>query len=357
VIKAHSDVVIEPSLYVNPALRDTKQTMIVSITYFDTYGQKREVGIPINFLVSGITSESIDFEITSDKAIIRSITQTPLTLTIKNTGTETAQNVEVTGSTPLTATVALNQQVPQASESPIMIIGGDGYRRIDRIGPGEEQLYTITLFASEQAVNTAFQLPISISFADVGGGLKEIQRFISVYVQGTIELRAYDLGMTYIAKEPNISGYLLNEGTNLALFTTIELVDDQNVMEARGGPEYLGDLTANSPLPFNIPVRVAEGTKAGDYPVTIKVSYKDDLRVPFELEIDGTVSYTPLVIQKQESPSMFSNVGILAGIGVAGVAGYYFLRKKRVKLSRWAKEGEGKVDSDEDIDFLSGNKQ
>jgi LPXTG-motif cell wall-anchored protein len=54
---------------------------------------------------------------------------------------------------------------------------------------------------------------------------------------------------------------------------------------------------------------------------------------------------------------MFSNVGILAGIGVAGVAGYYFLRKKRVKLSRWAKEGEGKVDSDEDIDFLSGNKQ
>lgn len=357
VIKAHSDVVIEPSLYVNPALRDTKQTMIVSITYFDTYGQKREVGIPINFLVSGITSESIDFEITSDKAIIRSITQTPLTLTIKNTGTETAQNVEVTGSTPLTATVALNQQVPQASESPIMIIGGDGYRRIDRIGPGEEQLYTITLFASEQAVNTAFQLPISISFADVAGGLKEIQRFISVYVQGTIELRAYDLGMTYIAKEPNISGYLLNEGTNLALFTTIELVDDQNVMEARGGPEYLGDLTANSPLPFNIPVRVAEGTKAGDYPVTIKVSYKDDLRVPFELEIDGTVSYTPLVIQKQESPSMFSNVGILAGIGVAGVAGYYFLRKKRVKLSRWAKEGEGKVDSDEDIDFLSGNKQ
>jgi len=357
VVKPHSHVVIEPSLYVNPALGDTRQTMIVEITYFDMYGQKRNVGIPVNFLVSGITTDKIDFEIKTHRAVIPTLTNTPFTLTIENTGTEAARSVEITGSTPSTATVALNQEVPQASESPIMIVGGDGYHRIDRIEPGEKFNYTLTLFASEEAVNTAFQLPFRIAYADIGGGLAETQRFVSVYVQGTIHLRVYDLGITYIGNEPNLSGYLLNEGTNLALFTTVELVDNQSVVKSKSGPQYLGDLTANSPLPFNIPIRFAEGTSAGEYPVTIKVFYKDDLRIPFEFEIDGAISYIPRVIETQDNPSMNASIGILIGVGAAGAAGYYFVRKRKIKVPFLVKKDKGKIDSDEDIDFLSDSKQ
>jgi len=355
VIKPYSKVVIDPTLYVNPALADTRQNVIVDLGYFDAYGQRRNTSIPVNFLVAGSTTESIDFTVATGKPVIRTITETPFTVTLYNTGIETARSVEVTVSTPSTATVALNQQVPEASESPIMIIGGDGYTRISEIKPSESVDVAVTLFASEEAVNTAFQLPVTISYLDPSGGMKQIKRFVSVYVQGTISLRVYDLGITYIANEPNLSGYLLNEGTNLALFTTVELVNNQDVVRAKGGPQYLGDLTANSPLPFNIPVRFTEGTSASNYPVTIKVSYKDDLRVPFEFEIDGAVPYTPLVMQKQETPSIYSNVGIMVGIGAAGVAGYYFVRKK-IKTSALAKKGEGKIDSDEDLDFLSESK-
>jgi hypothetical protein len=357
VVEPHSSVIIEPSLYVNPALRDTRQTMVVDITYFDMYGQRKNVGIPINFLVSGITTDKIDFELTTYKAVIPTLTNTPFTITIENTGTETARAIEITGSAPSTATVALSQQVPEASESPIMIVGGDGYYRIESIEPGGKFNYTVTLFASEAAVNTAYQLPIKIAYADLGGGLREAQRFVSVYIQGTISLRVYDLGITYIGNEPNLSGYLLNEGTNMALFTTVELVDNQSVIQAKGGPQYLGDLTANSPLPFNIPVRFAEGTKAGDYPVTIKVSYKDDLRIPSEFEIDGMVKYTPRIIQQQESPNVYSMIGVLIGVGAAGAGGYYFVRKKKIKVPFLVKKDKGKIDVDEDMDFLSDSKQ
>jgi len=310
-------------------------------------------GFEVEFLLPGrvILNTSID------DSVIPTITHSPVTVSIYNNGTEMASSLDVTISTPITATVALNQQVPEASESPIMIIGGDGYARIDRIKPGEKANVKVTLFASEEAVNTAFQLPVTISYVDPNGVLRQIQRFVSVYVQGTISLRVYDLGITYIGNEPNISGYLLNEGTNLALFTTVELVNDQDVVKAVGGPQYLGDLTANSPLPFNIPVRFAKGTSAGDYPVTIKVLYKDDLRVPFEFETDGTVPYTPLVIEKQETPSMYSNIGILAGVGTAGAFGYYFVRRRKNKMSTLAKKGEGEIDSDGDTDFLSESKQ
>lgn len=287
-----------------------------------------------------------------DDPIIPAITQVPLTVSVFNNGTAMMSNVEVTVSTPITATVALTQQVPEASESPIMIIGGDGYTKVETLKPGTQADVKITIFASEKAVNTAFQLPVAISYVDPNGVRKEIQRFVSVYVQGTISLRIYDLGITYIGNEPNLSGFLLNEGTNRALFTTVELVDNQMIKQI-GNPQYLGDLTANSPLPFNIPVKIAEGASAGTYPVTIKVTYKDDLRIPFEFQTDGTVSYAPLQIERSESPYIYSNTGFVIGIGaaIAGAAGYsvYYIRKKSS-----SKESTDVVD---DLDLLDDSRR
>ncbi len=325
------------------------------------YFKARDIGLNYrDFEVEFLLPGKVVFNVAIDDPVIPTITSSPLTVSIYNNGTAQAGLVEATVSTPITATVALNQQVPEASKSPIMIIGGDGYTKISTIKPGERANLKVKLFASESAVNTAFQLPVTISYMDPYGEHKQIQRFVSVYVQGTISLRTYDLGITYIANQPNLSGYLLNEGTNLAMFTTVELEDSpsEHAIEPTAGPQYLGDLTANSPLPFNIPIRFAQGISEGTYPVKIKVSYKDDLRVPFEKEMEDQISYTPPVIEKKETPSMYSNIGIIAGIaGGAGAAVYYFVRKRRMKIPTLAKQDEGKIDSDNDIDFLNDTKQ
>jgi len=366
--------------------KDTRVGMYNAVLHVE-YFKARDIGLnyrdfDVEFLLPG----KAVINAVIDEPIIPTITSTPLTVSIYNNGTAMMGSVEVTLSTPITATVALNQQVPEASKSPIMILGGDGYTKVDAIKPGAKVDVKVTLFASEEAVNTAFQLPVNISYFDVNGEPKKIQRFVSVYVQGTISLRVYDIGITYIANEPNLSGYLLNEGTNLAMFTTVELMGNQtsgslpgehggykktefsenqvaaeaaqDAIRAAAGPQYLGDLTANSPLPFNIPIRFAEGTGAGSYPAKIMVSYKDDLRKSFEKEIDTRVSYTPPVVEKHESVSIYSNmgIGILAGIGAAGGLGYYFVRRK-MKMPAWTKESKGKIDSEDNTDFLSDSKQ
>lgn len=83
------------------------------------------------------------------------------------------------------------------------------------------------------------------------------------------------------------------------MFTTIELVTykeiiameiqnlsrtGQNVSNlkivtpASTTPEYLGDLEEDSPLPFNIPLSTSNKSSSGNYLVTLKVEYYDDLR-------------------------------------------------------------------------------
>ncbi|MEM2759910.1 MAG: hypothetical protein QXU32_10270 [Nitrososphaerales archaeon] len=313
------------------------------------YFKERDIGLNYrDFTVEFFLPGRSVINAVIDDPIIPTITRVPLTVSVYNNGTAMMSAVEITVSTPITATVALDQQVPEASKSPIMILEGDGYTKVNTIRPGEKADVKVTLFASEEAVNTAFQLPVTIRYVDPNGVAKQIQRFVSVYVQGTISLRVYDLGITYIANEPNISGYLLNEGTNLALFTIVEIVNDQEVIKQVSGPQYLGDLTANSPLPFNIPVRFADGTKPGTYPVTVKVSYKDDLRIPFEVMMHGTVTYSPNVVEKKESSNIFSNMSMFIGIGAAVVVGSYVAYRRM----RTSKKGELNENEDE-LDFLN----
>ena len=357
IIPPQSKAVIDPVLYVNPELADSRQNLQFTITYFDSYGQRTRVTTLINFLVAGSTTQSIDFTVTTNRPVIQTITETPFIVTLLNTGEETAKSVEVTINTPSTATVALNQEVPDASRSPLSIIGSDGYSRASEIPAGESIDVQVILFASEEAVNTAFQLPVTISYLDPEGGIKRIQRQVSVYIQGTINLRVYDLGITYIANEPNLSGFLLNEGTNMALFTTVELVENENGIRQVGNPQYLGDLTANSPLPFNVPVKF-EGNGTDSYPVKVRIMYKDDLRIAFEEEIEGTVLSKPPIIEEENQDGfiMTSPVGLLAGVGVAGVVGYFFVNKKRKNKIRSREKGAYNNDED-DNEFLGDSKE
>jgi hypothetical protein len=56
-------------------------------------------------------------------------------------------------------------------------------------------------------------------------------------------------------------------------------------------PQYLGDLTENSPLPFSIPIDIKLNAEKGEYITSIKITYKDDLRTEHNLILNETVNY------------------------------------------------------------------
>ncbi|MEM4274378.1 MAG: hypothetical protein QXK74_01965 [Candidatus Nitrosocaldaceae archaeon] len=303
-VEPNGNVTINTKVYVNPSLANTIQTLNIDIAYFDSYGEEKSKRLSREFMIAG-SANSIDLRIKSDKEFIKVLHNEELTITISNYGYEEANNVEI----------IVNNQVGELS------IMGERYNLIDKLEGKKTDSINVRLFANENAKGKIFELPLSISYLDSKGGLHKIERSISIYAQGTIALKLYDVGISTIGNVPNISGYLLNEGTDTALFTTIEF---------EGSSQYIGDLDPNSPTPFAIPIDNRE-IKGGD----ISIVYKDDLRNEYKEVLPIDLTYTPTIIQ-QENMEKGDNSQLITYI-IAGVAGIgsiimYIARKKRTQI-------------------------
>ena len=165
----------------------------------------------------------------------------------------------------------------------------------------------------------------------LGGKTRTDSINLGAYVEGQVRVTSYDVSVNEIGGVPNLGGNLLNEGNTMAFFTRVQIVNpdlsdgvpeypsDKALPSASPSLEkqvnsqrqmdkskiqlisnippsqYLGDLTENSPLPFSIPINITKNLPGGAYPVSIKVSYKDNLRNSHELILNHTVNYKPTV--------------------------------------------------------------
>jgi hypothetical protein len=105
-------------------------------------------------------------------------------------------------------------------------------------------------------------------------------------------------------------------------------------------PQFLGDLTPDSPIPFSIPLSGINYLQPGSYPVSFKVVYADDLKNPHTLILNGTVSIgrAPHVSTSHEQGSILDMIPIplpvLIGIIVAAIAAVIVVRRIKSKKQK-----------------------
>ncbi len=146
-------------------------------------------------------------------------------------------------------------------------------------------------------------------------------------------------------------------------------------------PQYLGDLEDNSPLPFSIPLAIGSNDDngnssnpgAGNYPVSLRITYSDELRNPHEVILDGTVSYSPPQ-QEEDAPNQgFLGFGssstaesgttnsplplllIFAVIAAAAVA-IIILMRRRSKSKKISRLMADQGDNDDDFEASSSDE-
>jgi hypothetical protein len=145
-----------------------------------------------------------------------------------------------------------------------------------------------------------------------GDQLKSDSFSLGGNVLGEIKIDINDLLVRDIGDVPNLTGNLLNQGNTKALFTTIEIqsnptsTNQSSLVPLTDTPQYLGDLEDNSPLPFSIPLAIGNNDgnggsgssrsgslAAGNYPVSLRITYSDELRNTHQVILNRTVSYSP----------------------------------------------------------------
>lgn len=103
-------------------------------------------------------------------------------------------------------------------------------------------------------------------------------------------------------------------------------------------PQYLGDLTANSPLPFSIPLNIPPAAPGTSYPVTVKISYKDNLRNAHEFVASGnavvaaqqqTTNVTPGERGRNSMGGPLLMMIIIGAAVAAAIAAFFVIRKKK----------------------------
>ena len=259
--------------------------------------------LSINPEIISTTSSSRDYAANDNKSNVNGsedeINENPIKLTagrLENLRFSITNN----GSLPLTDVV-----FSLSSGTNSVKILGDSRWRVDYMAPQSNFPMSTTVYAAEDVINNPTEFEVNAEYIERGQSKTDTLN-IGAYVDGQIRIRTYDLDINYVGGAPNLVGNLLNEGNTVALFTTIELVNPAaNAESSQGnlnkslvtGPsqqQYLGDLSENSPLPFSIPLSIDSDLPASDYPVSLNVTYSDNLRMVHELLLNDTVVYEGL---------------------------------------------------------------
>ena len=365
-----SSVIIKPVIYISSSAEESVQNLILELAYGDSYGNKQEFESSIGIIVSPMP-EASKFNVIpifenvsisqsnndSNNAIILTAgTIEDLKFRIKNN----AKNFSI----PLTDLVVNLNVSPQES---IEILGNSRWT-FDSMNPQSYYDLNTKIFAAEQIANTPVKFSINIDYIS-NQELKKESLFLGAYIEGKIKITGHDFAIREVGDVPNFSGNLLNEGNIRALFTKVDLLnlkpvsnlvnnnnnsDNNNykgnaVLVSKPQEQYLGDLDANSPLPFSIPIDLNANAIPEKYSFTLNVTYSNDLRQINHAILNGTVDVNLPKEIESESESFgiidvisknYMMLIIVIAIIVATIIG--ILYAKRRKKSSSFKFGIGK---------------
>jgi hypothetical protein len=281
-------------------------------------------------------------------------------------------NITNSNNSPITdAVVSLD------SDTSSIKILGDSKWNLDKIDSHTTQQFLTKVFASKSLINSPVSFRISIEYI-YNNQAKSDSFNLGANIVGDITVTVNDLAVNYIGGTPNLVGDLLNKGNTLALFTTIQLVEAPTVRDqlqeespssisngpknkmvlspATSFPQYLGDLEENSPLPFSIPLSMDNNTALGIYPVSLKITYSDDLRNSYTVFNNGTVEFIPPTPTSNQGQGFlgFNNVILTMVIAIiVGIFAIIIVRSRSKKRSkRRSNEAEQQQEDDIDIESL-----
>jgi hypothetical protein len=404
-IPANDSAEIATTVYPSSSAGGTLQNLDIEISYNNANGDRRSIPLSLGFRVlpnppeGGLSVAPSSMEIPGQERII-------LASTITGSPAGNAEDNAVSNDSSEVSIIAgrahdLNFNITNNNRNPItdivvtlaprsesLEILGDSRWTVQELAAQSKARFSTRVFASESLIGSPVSFEVRVQYIS-GDQIKSDSFSLGGNVIGEIEIAVNDLSVRYIGDVPNLTGNLLNQGNTKALFTTIELRSnstspDQSVLvPITNTPQYLGDLEDNSPLPFNIPLAIGtndddnsniSGLGARNYPVSLRITYSDELRNAHEVILDGTVYYSPPQ-QQEDAPNQgflgFSSSSnaesgttnsvlpllfIFAAIGAAAAVAIIIIKRRRSRSKKISKLMAEQGDDDDDLEPFSSDE-
>ncbi|MDP8888856.1 MAG: hypothetical protein M3M89_04440, partial [Thermoproteota archaeon] len=378
---------IGTTVYPSSSAGGTLQNLDIEISYNDANGNRRSVPLSLGFRVQpnppegglSVAPSSLDLSGQERILLASTITGSPAGNTESNSRSNDSSEVTIIAGRPhdLNFNITNNNRNPITDivvtlvpRSESLEILGDSRWTVQELAAQNKARFSTRVFASESLIGSPVSFEVGVQYIS-GDQIKSDSFSLGGNVIGEIEITVNDLSIRYIGDVPNLTGNLLNQGNTQALFTTIEMLsnstapDQRSLVPVTDTPQYLGDLEDNSPLPFSIPLAIGSddddngggsGLGAGNYPVSLEITYSDELRNTHEVILDGTVSYNPPQQEEGESAnqgflgftssssaesgttnSILPLLSILAAIGAAAVVAIIIIKRRRSRSKKISK--------------------
>jgi hypothetical protein len=344
-IPVNGSAEINPIVYPTASSGETVQNLNLQISYGDAYGNQQTSNVPVGLVILPNPPQSVvNATANNGNALIVPAGK--------------IQDIDFTVANSDNKKPITNVVISLVSQSNSMKILGDSRWTFQSILSQSKLNLSTKVFASSDLIGKPALFTLTVDYVSAGQS-KTDSLNIGTYVSGDIKIRVYDVAVNFLGGSPNIIGNLLNEGNTIGLFTTVELVKSnsgKSFIPITPPAQYLGDLSVDSPLPFSMPLNIDNRTlstiQPGIYPINLKITYSDDLKVSHVLLVNSSVDFEPKHAQSSNSTGgsggALSGFGIIVIAAIAAVIVFLFVRRRRSKSKRT------KLQSSKDVDpFLS----
>ncbi|MDW0120527.1 MAG: hypothetical protein QOK64_08400 [Nitrososphaeraceae archaeon] len=375
-IPAGRSAFITPTVYPSYSSGGTIQNLDLEISYNDAYGTKTTTDKSIGIVISPNPPESVLSISPFNTITTSSLGNASSVNNEDNTSGQDSILLKAGKIEEVTFLVSNNGDTPlkdvvlslDSSLDSVKILG-DSRWTFNSMDASSKQELSTQVFAAEDVIAIPIEFTVDAEYIS-GGQSKTDTLSIGAYVDGEIKIKAYDFAVNDIGGTPNLVGNLLNQGNTIALFTTVEMINTgQANTSTSSSPttttkqlpralvsdfppqQYLGDLSENSPLPFSIPLNIDKGLPKGTYPVSIRVTYTDNLRNTHELVLNGTVNYTPKSTDSTTESGGFLGSGELSSSIVPVAIILAIISILAIIVIRRRKGGKGKTFNSNNADL------
>ena len=314
--------------YVSPTAQKGLYPISVIVEYRTINGLQKTISQEFGVIVKDWSSP---FSINIPDNVLQSGRITTPLINLQNTGDDDVTDISID----------LQFSTVQSSVLPIFLNSGSNTWKFNKLNSGDSLTLDPEIFASLSAADTSSVVQVHISYIDSHGFPHEEIRTIGFTVRGLIDLTfksvEFDREILPAGFNASIVGNLLNQGNTDAQFLSISILDGDGLILTTESSQYIGEVDADSLIPFSLEFTVDEDARDGTSPLILQVVYEDTYgnqflhTSTFEFLIGGSLAdLQPVIIDESSTTSAFLSSPIaIIGVGAFVILITIFILRRR----------------------------